>query len=74
MRTAFAGWNAESQRDQMKKESAAGRMMVVGMVVGLVLGIAMDQDRMGVYMVLGMVLGLLLGWRIDAKKRRKSKD
>ncbi len=74
MRTAFAGWNTESQRDQMKKESAAGRMMVVGMVVGLALGAAMDQDRIAVYMTLGMLLGLLLGWGIDANKRRKSKD
>ena len=74
MRTAFAGWNAESQGDQMKKESAAGRMMAFGMVFGLVLGAAMDQDRMAVYMVLGMVLGLLIGWGIDANKRRKSSD
>lgn len=74
MRTAFAGWNAESQRDQMKKESAAGRMMVVGMLVGLAMGVAVDHDRMAVYMALGMVVGLLLGWGIDANKRRKSKD
>ena len=74
MRTAFSGWNAESQRDQMKKESAAGRMMLVGMLVGLAMGVAVDQDRMAVYMALGMVVGLLLGWGIDANKRRKSKD
>jgi len=70
MRTAFSGWNAESQRDQMKKESAAGRMMVVG----LAMGVAVDHDRMAVYMALGMVVSLLLGWGIDANKRRKSKD
>ena len=74
VRTAFADWDVESEREQITKgpASAVGWAMPVGLVLGLALGAAMDN--IGLYMTLGMVLGLLFGCVIDMNNRRKSQD
>jgi len=74
VRTAFADWDAESEREQRKKESdsAIGWAMILGLSLGVALGAAMDN--IGVYMTLGMVFGIVLGSAIDMNNRRKSKD
>ena len=82
MRTAFADWDTESEREQIMKESdsAVGGTMVVGLsmglAVGLSLGTAMDNIpvSMTLGMTLGMALGIMFGWGIDMNNRRKSKD
>jgi hypothetical protein len=74
VRTAFADWDAESEREPVTKESASavGWAMPVGLMLGVALGAA--TDNIGLYMTLGMVLGLLFGCVIDMNNRRKSKD
>ncbi len=74
--TAFADWRPEHERKQMMKTSLSwvGGTMVAGMLVGLTLGAALDQDNIGLYMVLGMVLGMLIGTAIDTNHRREPKD
>lgn len=72
VRTAFADWHAESERKESEWGSAIGVTMPIGLVLGLVLGTAMDNIE--VYLPLGLVLGLLVGWSIDMNNRRKSKD
>jgi hypothetical protein len=74
VRTAFAGWDAESQREQRMKDSASvvGGMMVVGLALGV--GVGTVMNNIGFYMPLGMAFGILLGWAIDMNNRRKSKD
>ena len=76
VRTAFADWDADSEREQETKESASviGITMSIGLVLGIVLGSAVDQDKTGEYMVFGIVIGLLVGCVTDAYNRRKSKD
>jgi len=78
VRTAFADWDAESERKQVMKESVSeaggtmGLMMIFGLTIGLSVGVAMDN--IPVYMTLGMVIGLLFGCGIDMDNRRKSRD
>jgi predicted Ser/Thr protein kinase len=74
VRTAFADWAAESEREQITKglASAVGWAMPVGLALGLAVGAA--TDNIGLCMALGMVLGLLFGCVIDMNNRRKSKE
>ncbi|MBC8352771.1 MAG: hypothetical protein H8E66_12325 [Planctomycetes bacterium] len=76
VKNAFPDEHAKSERKQTPTGpvSVVGGAMVGGMIVGMVLGTAVDQDKIGEYMVLGMVVGLLLGCVIDANNRGKSKD
>jgi hypothetical protein len=75
VRTAFADWDAESERDRTNvATSAVGWAMSVGMIVGLTLGAALARNNIGVYLVLGMILGLLVGCVIESNNRRKSQD
>ncbi|MGI9516375.1 MAG: serine/threonine-protein kinase [Pirellulaceae bacterium] len=75
VKTAFADWNAGSERERPTNEgpgSAVGWMMAVGLALGLSFGAAVGHIGLG--MTLGMVVGVVIGAIVDSNSRRNSKD
>ena len=70
--TAFADWDAGSERKESESGSVIGLTLPFGLVLGLVLGTV--TGNIALYMPLGLALGLLFGMFTDMNNRRKSKD